>query len=142
MRIFIRECYVLTAGTIVNKNKSPGTMTIKLFISGIFILLMLFANNAVAQQTNSKEDYSAYLPELRAFNRQLASMINYRVENLEALIGQLRKDGVTITDTIATVEYGKFVHIMDIEGNKLELWEPNDIEFDKLGKQINSKTIK
>jgi len=35
---------------------------------------MLFANNAVAQQTNSKEDYSAYLPELRAFNRQLASM--------------------------------------------------------------------
>jgi len=69
-------------------------------------------------------------------------MINYRVENLEALIGQLRKDGVTITDTIATVEYGKFVHIMDIEGNKIELWEPNDIEFDKLGKQINSKTIK
>jgi len=69
-------------------------------------------------------------------------MINYRVENLEALIAQLKKDGVTITDTIAAVEYGKFVHIMDIEGNKIELWEPNDIEFNKLGKQIKSTTIK
>lgn len=69
-------------------------------------------------------------------------MINYRVENLEALIGQLRKDSVTITDKIETVEYGKFVHIMDIEGNKIELWEPNDIEFEKLGRQINARTIK
>ena len=69
-------------------------------------------------------------------------MINYRVENLESLIEQLRKDSVTITDKIETVEYGKFVHIMDIEGNKIELWEPNDIEFEKLGKQINAKTIK
>ncbi len=42
-------------------------------------------------------------------------MINYRVENLEALVEQLTKDGVTITDKIETVEYGKFVHIMDIE---------------------------
>jgi hypothetical protein len=59
-----------------------------------------------------------------------------------ALLEQLRKDSVTITDKIETVEYGKFVHIMDIEGNKIELWEPNDIEFDKLGKKINAATIK
>src|SRR5688572_21588265 len=39
-------------------------------------------------------------------------MINYRVENLDALIQQLRKDSVTIVDNIQTVEYGKFVHIM------------------------------
>jgi predicted enzyme related to lactoylglutathione lyase len=69
-------------------------------------------------------------------------MINYRVENLEALVEQLKKDSVIITDKIETVEYGKFVHIMDIEGNKIELWEPNDIEFEKLGKQINAQTIK
>ena len=58
-------------------------------------------------------------------------MINYRVENLELLVEQLKKDGVTITDTIETVSYGKFVHIMDVEGNKVELWEPNDIEYGK-----------
>ena len=69
-------------------------------------------------------------------------MINYRVENLEALVDQLKNDGVTVTDKIETVEYGKFVHIMDIEGNKIELWEPNDIEFEKLGDKIGSETIK
>ena len=51
-------------------------------------------------------------------------MINYRVENLEALVEELRKDNVTIVDKIETYDYGKFVHILDIEGNKIELWEP------------------
>jgi predicted enzyme related to lactoylglutathione lyase len=69
-------------------------------------------------------------------------MINYRVENIETLIEELKKNGVTVVDTIETVEYGKFVHIMDIEGNKIELWEPNDIEFEKLGEQIGAKTTK
>ncbi len=58
-------------------------------------------------------------------------MINYRVENLEALVEQLKKEGVTITDTIESFNYGKFIHILDVEGNKIELWEPNDIEYDK-----------
>ena len=53
-------------------------------------------------------------------------MINYRVENLEALVEELQNEGVTIVDKIESFEYGKFVHIMDIEGNKVELWEPND----------------
>jgi predicted enzyme related to lactoylglutathione lyase len=53
-------------------------------------------------------------------------MINYRVENLEELVEQLKKEGVTITDKIETYDYGKFVHIIDIEGNKIELWEPTD----------------
>lgn len=52
-------------------------------------------------------------------------MINYRVENLVRLVEQLRKERVIILDQIETYEYGKFVHIMDIEGNKIELWEPN-----------------
>ena len=69
-------------------------------------------------------------------------MINYRVENLTVLIEELRKQGVTITDTLQTVEYGKFVHIMDIEGNKIELWEPNDIVYEKLGIQMGLKTTK
>ena len=55
-------------------------------------------------------------------------MINYRVENLEALVEQLKNEGVTIVDKIEASEYGKFVHIIDVEGNKVELWEPNDIE--------------
>jgi len=69
-------------------------------------------------------------------------MINYRVDNMELLVDQLKKDGVLIVDTIERVEYGKFVHIMDIEGNKVELWEPNDIEFEKLGEKMGAKTTK
>lgn len=59
-------------------------------------------------------------------------MINYRVENLGSLVEQLKKEGVTITDEIQSVEYGKFVHILDSEGNKIELWEPNDEEYEKI----------
>ena len=59
-------------------------------------------------------------------------MINYRVENSEALVEQLKNEGVTITDKIEAFEYGKFIHIIDVEGNKVELWEPNDIEYDKI----------
>jgi uncharacterized protein YndB with AHSA1/START domain/predicted enzyme related to lactoylglutathione lyase len=59
-------------------------------------------------------------------------MINYRVLDLEALAAKLKKDGVTITDPIESYEYGKFLHILDLEGNKIELWEPNDLEYDKI----------
>jgi len=59
-------------------------------------------------------------------------MINYRVVHLEQLLAKLKDNGVTILDSIETFEYGKFVHIMDNEGNKIELWEPNDIEYEKL----------
>ena len=51
-------------------------------------------------------------------------MINYRVQNIEGLVVKLKENGVTVLGDIATYDYGKFVHIMDNEGNKLELWEP------------------
>lgn len=53
-------------------------------------------------------------------------MINYQVQNMEGLVDKLRANGVTILDSIATYDYGKFIHIMDGEGNKIELWEPID----------------
>lgn len=64
-------------------------------------------------------------------------MINYRVNDLEKLVIELRANGVTITDSIVTVDYGKFLHILDLEGNKLELWEPNDARYDKI---VNGRT--
>jgi len=51
-------------------------------------------------------------------------MINYTVQNIEGLVNKLKENGVTIVDSIASYDYGKFVHIMDTEGNKIELWEP------------------
>jgi predicted enzyme related to lactoylglutathione lyase len=54
------------------------------------------------------------------------------VENLVALVEQLKKEGVTVVDEIEEFEYGKFVHILDLEGNQVELWEPNDEEYTKM----------
>lgn len=59
-------------------------------------------------------------------------MINYRVENLEKLVEELRESGVTILDEIESYEYGKFVHILDPENNKIELWEPVDSVFTEM----------
>jgi predicted enzyme related to lactoylglutathione lyase len=59
-------------------------------------------------------------------------MINYRVENLEKLLEELAKEGVEIVGEIESYDYGKFAHIMDPEGNKIELWEPVDSVFTKL----------
>jgi predicted enzyme related to lactoylglutathione lyase len=55
-------------------------------------------------------------------------MINYLVQNIEGLVNKLNENGVTILDSIATYDYGKFVHILDPEGNKIELWEPIDAD--------------
>jgi predicted enzyme related to lactoylglutathione lyase len=69
-------------------------------------------------------------------------MINYRVANLENLVIELQKEGVTIVDKIETYDYGKFVHILDNEGNKIELWEPNDEVYEKMGIDMGAKTTK
>ncbi len=69
-------------------------------------------------------------------------MINYRVENLPALVEELKKNGVTVVDSIESYDYGTFVHILDIEGNKIELWEPNDVVYEKMGKELGSETTK
>ncbi len=51
-------------------------------------------------------------------------MINYQVQNIEGLVKKLKENGVTILDSLETYDYGKFIHILDKEGNKIELWEP------------------
>jgi predicted enzyme related to lactoylglutathione lyase len=66
------------------------------------------------------EDTKYFEPSSKDF------MVNYRVADLEALVAELKKEGVIVVDTIETYDYGKFVHIMDMEGNKVQLWEPID----------------
>ena len=74
------------------------------------------------------------MPEGTAYMQPNAStfMINYRVENLEAMVADFKRDGVTVLDEIEVTDYGKFVHILDGEGHKVELWEPIDSEYENL----------
>lgn len=53
-------------------------------------------------------------------------MINYRVEDLHALLAALRAEGCAVDDKVDESEYGKFGWVFDPEGNKIELWQPPD----------------
>lgn len=66
-------------------------------------------------------------------------MINYRVENIEELVTELKANGVTVLDSIESYDYGKFIHILDPENNKIELWEPVDSDFTR---SFDGKTTK
>ena len=80
-------------------------------------------NDCSTQWSPMSEDSTYFEPSKKQF------MMNFRVENLEELLAALREEGVEVMDKIQTVEEGKFGWIMDPEGNKIELWEPNDQAF-------------
>ncbi len=52
------------------------------------------------------------------------SMVNFRVDDLDALIDQLSKAGVRIDPKRDDYSYGRFAWIWDPEGNRIELWQP------------------
>jgi catechol 2,3-dioxygenase-like lactoylglutathione lyase family enzyme len=52
-------------------------------------------------------------------------MINYRVSNLERMLDQLRRGGITV-EKVEDYDYGRFAWLTDPEGNRIELWEPKD----------------
>ena len=54
-----------------------------------------------------------------------AFMVNYRVDDLHALVKVLREEGCNVLEKVDDSEYGKFAWVMDPEGNKVELWQPN-----------------
>lgn len=66
-------------------------------------------------------------------------MVNYRFENIADLVNDLNAEGVNIVDDIETFEYGKFVHILVPEGNKIELWESIDEVFTKTYERKTTK---
>jgi len=74
--------------------------------------------NAVVVWSPFAHDTSYFEPSTASF------MINYRVEDLHALLKQLREEGCQVMDKVDESEYGKFGWVVDPDGNKLELWEP------------------
>lgn len=80
-------------------------------------------NDCSTQWSPFKEDTTYYEPSQKQF------MQNFRVENLDRLLAQLRGEGVTVVGGPESFDYGKFGWVLDPEGNKIELWEPNDRVF-------------
>jgi predicted enzyme related to lactoylglutathione lyase len=80
-------------------------------------------NNASTQWSPFKNDTTYFNPSTKDY------MFNYRVENLKNLLAKLKDEGVTIIGEIEEYDYGKFGWILDLDGNKIELWEPIDSAF-------------
>jgi len=64
-------------------------------------------------------------------------MINYRVNNLPDYIKLLQLKGVMFLDSMQTFDYGKFIHLLDADSNKIELWEPVDSVLTMIGGATN-----
>ncbi len=83
--------------------------------------------------------WSTFPKDTEYFAPEKEFMMNLRVENLEWLLTELKKEGVEQIGEMQVYEYGKFAHIMDPEGNKIELWEANDDEFGKMAAKAITK---
>ena len=70
-----------------------------------------------------KSDTDYFEPSQKEF------MQNFRVKDLTLLLDKLKSEGVAIVGELQSYDYGKFAHILDLEGNKIELWEPIDSVF-------------
>ena len=55
------------------------------------------------------------------------TMLNFRVDDLDAMLDQLRAAGATVDEEVAEASYGRFGHAVDPEGNRFELWQPGEI---------------
>lgn len=95
-----------------------------------------FTKKGFTQWSPFKETTNYFQPSTKEF------MINYRVVNMESLVKELKSKKVNVVDSIEYFDYGKFVHVMDLEGNKLELWEPNDVVYEKMGVDMGLMTNK
>lgn len=64
-------------------------------------------------------------------------MINFRVDDLEAMIERMKASGLEVVGDIESYDYGKFAWVMDPNGNKIELWEPVDEVFAQMNEEKN-----
>lgn len=130
-------------GGIFFRSKNPG-QTREWYGKNLGLSINEYGSTFETRNTNNPDEIN-YL-QWSPFNEKTTYfdpsekefMINYRVQNMEGLIKKLKENGVTILSEIQQFDYGKFVHILDPEGNKIELWEPIDSVLTK----IDSETTK
>ncbi len=77
-----------------------------------------------------KEGYTVWAifdHETKYFDPSAAPfMVNFRVDNLRAILDQLKREGVRVDDKVEEYDYGDFGWVTDSEGNRIELWEPKN----------------
>jgi len=124
-------------GGIFFRSKDPGA-TREWYGKNLGLAINEYGSTFESRNVNRPDEinylqWSLFDKESDYFPAEKEFMVNYRVQNLEGLVKKLRANGVTIADEIEEFEYGKFVHVLDPEGNKIELWEPVDSVLTQIG---------
>lgn len=84
-------------------------------------------SEAVWQQRGGPTVFAPFRENTDYFPANKQWMINFRVDDLDAMMAQLRSAGIameTRPDEWDQPETGRFCRIHDPEGNQIELWEP------------------
>ncbi len=126
-KIMMTKKGIIGIGGIFIKFKNPTAIK-KWYQETLGILTndygILFETKGIAEekgvlQLGTFEENSTYFGK-----EEQQCMINFKVNELEEYIEQLRNKKVKFVDEMETYSYGKFIHIEDPEGNRIELWEP------------------
>ena len=75
-------------------------------------------DNGMTVWNVGKNDSNWFKPSTSRF------MINYRIDDMDGMLERLRENNVEIVNGPESHENGRFLWIMDPDGNKVELWEP------------------
>lgn len=117
-------------GGVFFKSKGPGAALAAWYQKHLGVVLEDFGAAILKWPEDKAEDkgltvWSVADHDSKWFGPSESSfMINYRVDDLTALVAQLREGGVEVLQGPESHENGKFAWIMDPDGNKVELWEP------------------
>jgi predicted enzyme related to lactoylglutathione lyase len=84
-----------------------------------------FAWRDLSHDTKRYTTWSTFKRDTDYFGDQ-DYMINYRVDDLEAILAKFKANGINLVKPMETYEYGKFAWVVDPDGNRIELWEPVD----------------
>jgi predicted enzyme related to lactoylglutathione lyase len=116
-------------GGVFIKSKDPKALT-KWYSENLGIAIQPWGGAVLRWSEDKAADkgsaaWNVYDNNSDKFSPSQASfMINYRVDDLQGMIEHLKKAGVNILKDLEVSEYGKFASILDLDGNRVELWEP------------------
>src|SRR5689334_10743293 len=113
---------ILGIGGVLIRAKDPAALT-KWYDDNFGITAMSAANPEPWHQAAGPTVFQPFPTDTDYFPAHQQVMFNFRVADLDAMLEQLRANGVKIDDDRQEADFGKFAWVYDSEGNKIELWQ-------------------
>jgi predicted enzyme related to lactoylglutathione lyase len=114
---------VLGIGGIFLRSADPEALR-AWYETQLGIPISSWGGNAFVADARDATVWSIFPGETEYWPGGQQTMVNYRVRDLDAMLGQLREAGVEVDERIEEQEFGRFGWAVDLDGNRFELWEP------------------